>query len=93
MVLELDHSDSFLQFLSLFDLKSKLFALPVKLVNNERIRDAHVTSVSTARLLLIDVLVDDIYECLMDKIILIAVLEEDSEKLTVCIKLISEFIY
>lgn len=64
----------------------------MQLINNERIGDAHVTSVSTARLLLVDVLVDDIYECLMDKIILVTVLEEDPKKLTVCIELISEFV-
>jgi hypothetical protein len=65
----------------------------VKLIHDERIGHAHVTSVSTARLLLINVLVDDIYEGLMDKIILITVLEEDSEKLAVCVELIFKLVY
>ena len=64
----------------------------MKLIHDERIGHAHVTSVPAARLLLVDVLVDDIYEGLMDKIILITMLEEDSEKLTVCVELIFKLV-
>lgn len=72
--------------------KSELLAFPVKLINDKRITNAHVTSGTTASLLLINVLMHNINQFLMKVLIVMSVLKQDAKKRTFRIEFVAEFV-
>ena len=73
--------------------KSLVFLVPMKLVNDERVRHAGASTCTTSTLLLVDVLMHYIDELLMQEVVFVRVLEQKAQQWTFWIEGIFELVH
>jgi len=65
----------FFHFFVLVFVQTHLLAFPVKLVNHEGVTDCHAATIANSCLLLVDVLMDHIYQLLVKIVVFVSVLK------------------